>query len=447
MTHLGTPDRGLFETLAIGEGHMTRLLIRAGKLPYEPVNPYATIFRNLTGSNLGNLLVQQALVKALYLPQNEIASNGYALEVSNVEHINESCDVLVLPMANLFRRSSAHRLAVMAKTIRRLKVKVVVVGVGCQADLDYDFSKLDPIRQQVKEFVGAVLDHSHSIGVRGECTADYLNSLGFKAVEVIGCPSMFMYGPELRPPRPIDGFDANTRLTVNITAPARRALSWNGLDRMGHVIAHTVGAYDDVECVPQQRDSLRALLLGRPHRTYEERAIPKSAYRTLYDAGRITAFVDPHTWIEHLGNRDFVFGTRRQGGIAAILAGTPAHLIAHDSCSLELARYHQIPHANIRSLTVDHDPVRLYDAAAYDRMVSGHAGRFAVLARFLKANGLHNVYRHGDGGAAFDARMAAVELPEAVVSGVKLRQRLPWVREHVASEAGDIEDSPKGVTV
>ena len=135
------------------------------------------------------------MVKALSLPQNEITSNGYGLELSNVERINESCDVLVLPLANQFRPNFAHRLAVMAKTIRRLKVKVVVVGVGCQTDLDYDFTKLDPIRREVKDFVAAVLDHSSSIGVRGECTAEYLKTLGFKSVEVIGCPSMFMYGP------------------------------------------------------------------------------------------------------------------------------------------------------------------------------------------------------------------------------------------------------------
>jgi len=171
---------------------MTRLLIRVGKLPYERADPYTTLLRNLTGTNVGNMLFQQAVVKALSLPENEISSNGYGLELSHVERINESCDVLVLPLANQFRPNFKRRLAVMAKTIRRLKVKVVVVGVGCQTDLDYDFSRLDPIRKQVKDFVSAVLDHSSSIGVRGGCTADYLKGLGFKSVEVIGCPSMFM---------------------------------------------------------------------------------------------------------------------------------------------------------------------------------------------------------------------------------------------------------------
>jgi hypothetical protein len=133
--------------------------------------------------------------------------------------------------------------------------------------------------------------------------------------------------------------------------------------------------------------------------------------------------------------------------VAAILAGTPAHLIAHDSRTLELARYHQIPHASIRSLSVEQNPAEFYDSNAYDEMISGHAARFAVFARFLKANGLHNVFRHGDGGAAFDARMSEVELPPAIVSGMKLRQRLPWVREHVASVTGRIPDPTKRLAV
>ena len=73
--------------------------------------------------------------------------------------------------------------------------------------------------------------------------------------------------------------------------------------------------------------------------------------------------------------------------------------------------------------------------------------RFAVFAKFLKTNGLHNVFRHGDGGAAFDARMSGVELPPAIVSGMKLRQRLPWVREHVASVTGRAPDSAKRLAV
>ncbi len=238
-----------------------------------------------------------------------------------------------------------------------------------------------------------------------------------------------------RRPTEIETFDRSTRLSVNISAFGEQAKFSTGLDKMGQVIAHAVSAYDDVECVSQQRDSLLALLLGIKHQTHELRGIPANTYRALFDHGRVTAFVDPRTWLEHLAGRDFVFGTRLHGGMAALLAGTPAYLIAHDSRTLELARYHEIPHVSVRSMSVDPDPRDWYDNSAYSAMVNGHAQRFATYAEFLGKNGLRNVFSDGDGGEAFEARMARVDLPPRVVSSMGWRRRLPWVRESLGRTA------------
>ncbi len=43
----------------------------------------------------------------------------------------------------------------------------------------------------------AVLDRSPTIGVRGEYTQDFVKRLGFRDIEVIGCPSMFLRGDQL----------------------------------------------------------------------------------------------------------------------------------------------------------------------------------------------------------------------------------------------------------
>ena len=149
---------------------MPRLLIRVGKLPYERVDPYTTLLRNVTGTNVGNMLFQQAVVKALSLPQNEIASNGYGLELSNVERINESCDVLVLPLANQFRPNFAHRLAVMAKTIRRLypveladPIRRIIEQMGHQATVQLRvaieaFAESDCARAMALEDMDDVMD-------------------------------------------------------------------------------------------------------------------------------------------------------------------------------------------------------------------------------------------------------------------------------------------------
>jgi hypothetical protein len=423
------------------ETEMPTLLIRCGKLPHQRVDPFTTLKRNVTGTNVGNMLFQQAVVKSLSLPEYEVVPNGYGLKVADADRINDTCDVLVLPLANQFRPNFAERLSVMADTIRKLKVPVVVVGVGCQTDLDYDFTKLQAVNEPVKQFVAAVLDHSSSIGVRGACTAEYLKSLGFSSVDIIGCPSMFMDGPELPRPSEVETFDSSTRLSVNISAFGEQAKFSTGLDKMGDVIARAVSAYDDVEYLPQQRDSLMALLLGTAWQTKENRGIPKDTYRALHSRGRVTAFVDPRTWLAHLAGRDFVFGTRLHGGIAGLLAGTPAHLIAHDSRTLELAQHHEIPHTRIDAMSADQDARDLYESSDYSAMVTGHARRFATYAQFLQSNGLRNVFSDGDSGAAFEARMAKVDLPPPIVSSLRWSQRLPWMREHLLprrpTRAGD----------
>src|SRR5699024_11303644 len=55
--------------------------------------------------------------------------------------------------------------------------------------------------KEVKDFINAVLERSNIIGVRGQITADYLNYLGFtEGVDhtVIGCPSMYTFGRDLK---------------------------------------------------------------------------------------------------------------------------------------------------------------------------------------------------------------------------------------------------------
>jgi len=401
-------------------------------MPDERVDPFTAIKGGIAGSNVGNMLFQESVVKSLSLPDYEVFSNG--LNVEDADRINDSCDMLVLPFANQFRPELADRLDAVTQTISRLKVPVVVVGIGCQTDLDYDFTHLEPINGVVQRFVAQVLDRSASIGVRGECTAAYLKGLGFNDVEVIGCPSMFVDGPTFKRPRQLTTFSRATRLSVNLSAYGEQAKFTTGLEKMAEMITRVVRTYDNVEYLPQQSNSLASLLLPRFRHTDEHQALSTQTYETLRRQGRVIGFVDPRPWLAHLATREFVFGTRLHGGIAGLLAGTPAHLIAHDSRTLELARYHGIPHTSIRNLSPELDPRDLYQRSDYSGMIRGHDELFATYAGFLRKNGLRNVFTDGDGGAAFEARMSAAVLPPGVSAQTGWLQRLSWMREHLMAD-------------
>ncbi|MGW5370708.1 polysaccharide pyruvyl transferase family protein [Streptomyces sp. NPDC004009] len=105
-------------------------------------------------------------------------------------------------MANAFKSKFIPHMHILADLIGKLRVSVVVFGVGAQAKLDYDTAFLKPVDEAVKRFVGVVLDRSASIGVRGEFTQRYLGELGFRDVDVIGCPSVYFRGPGFRMEHP-----------------------------------------------------------------------------------------------------------------------------------------------------------------------------------------------------------------------------------------------------
>ena len=123
----------------------------------------------------------------------------------------------MIPLANAFRPTFEPDLIRMTRLIARLRIPVVVLGVGAQATLDYDWTRLRPMERSVRAFVGAVLDHGPSIGVRGELTRDYLRSLGFRDVEVIGCPSMFLWGDRMDVRKRRAALSTEARLAITVS--------------------------------------------------------------------------------------------------------------------------------------------------------------------------------------------------------------------------------------
>jgi len=100
-------------------------------------------------------------------------------------------------------------------------------------------------------------------------------------------------------------------------------------------------------------------------------------------------FIDPTTWIDHLGTRDFVFGTRIHGNVAALMAGTPAVALPWDSRTSELCDFHSIPHRRATpELMATVDAAELYAEADFGPFNAARAGRRAEFVAFLGRNGL-----------------------------------------------------------
>lgn len=384
---------------------MARILLRAHKDPFRVVSPKATYQKNLIGDNVGNLLFSSASYKLLQTAGTEIEVGSLKGGRAEADRINATVDHVVIPLANAFRPSYVDSLDRMSETIEALRVPVTVLGVGAQLRLDGNVERLESVKASVVRFVRAVLDRSPSIGVRGEYTERYLNGLGFSDVDVIGCPSVFLRGPGLRVQKRVAALTTRSRISMNLSPY---------VPGLGPIVERHTARYPKLRYAAQHRDAL-GMLLDREHVSRQHAAdqamLPTHHDHPLVRHGRTSFFVDPEPWIRNLARFDYSFGTRIHGNIAALLAGTPATVLAHDSRTLELVRFYDIPHRTMREVGPMTDAAELYEEADFGAFNARHAGRFDDFAGFLGAHGLRHVYLPGEDPTRFDSRVASVRWP------------------------------------
>lgn len=385
-----------------------RILLRSGKSPFTAVGIEDALHQDVIATNAGNLVFSDAAHKILQTPRAEVTSNGIRSDLSAADRINDEFDVFVVPLANAFRPSFERQLTRLTRLISRLKIPVVVLGVGAQTGLGYNAERLAPMAGTVKRFVAEVLDRSATIGVRGEFTEQYLKDLGFRDVEVIGCPSLFLYGDEL-PVEKGRELGPHSRIALNGSHSAFKNA------RLAGIVKRTYEQYPDVRFIGQNTSEARQLHwrdLTDP--TSALTVVPTHPSHPLYREDKVRVYVDPVTWIRELRGFDFSFGSRIHGNITALLAGVPAMVLCADSRTLELARYFEIPHRRLPEVTADLTVAELFAEADFTALTKGHKDRFDRFVGFLDRNGLENTFSHGDGGAAFDARLREITFAPAV---------------------------------
>ncbi len=379
-----------------------RILLRSPKRPFDVLGLQSILARNIHANNTGNSVFLHAAYRLLATPNARITPDALRIRPADADRINEEHDVYVLPFANAFRPQYARRLERWSKLIERLRIPVVILGIGAQSDLDYDLGALAPIDGSVRRFVAAVLERGPTIGVRGEFTERYLRHLGFSAVEVVGCPSVFLNGPDMRVEKEVEHLGTASRLAFN-TAPSQASV--------GPLLASLAKRYPNLTYVAQDRAALELLALGRLERAAAPPAgFPADASHPLVRTDRLRVFPDPWPWIEFLRGVDFTFGSRAHGNLVSLVAGTPCYMLPHDSRTLELARWFEIPHRPLREVGPDLDPAELYASADYEGLNRGHPARWAAFAGYLRRHGLEHVFEAG-GAEAFDATIAGLRFP------------------------------------
>lgn len=303
-----------------------------------------------TGGNTGNLFIGSGLFNATHAPVREY----WDFYKGSPEQFDEMFDVLFIPASNfLFEHTD---LSDQYEFFRKTKARMFMFGLGSQV------RTLTPIKVPpgTENFIKLVAERSGSIGVRGEITADLVNAMGIRNVQVSGCPSLlqlpstFSNKPVTLDAAVISGnFTNNARLHAFSSEALRKcesALFADLVKRGGYYVLQNERHEIKLRSILETSELLDDTEQWELNRVCE-----------LFDAGAYTQdviefvrwntklFFSVRDWLQFMSYVDFSFGTRFHGNIAAILAGKPAHIVCHDYRTLELCRFYKLPHSTVNS--------------------------------------------------------------------------------------------------
>lgn len=386
--------------------------MRSGMTPFDNFTPSRVILENSIGGNSGNLVFAYSIYRTLMTEGTEIDSTYYRLDYtdSEIEKINEKYDLFVMPLADGFREGFEEKLKAHSRLVRRLKIPVIVIGVGLRAPFEPDLEKGFPFDGLVKEFMDAVLEKSAIVGVRGQITADYLSSLGY--IEglhhmVIGCPSMYMFG------RDLDIRDTNITKESFVCINNSKISPKNVLD----FIERSSREFHNGYFIPQRLNELKLTYLGIPISVDKNQMnYPYSIDHYLYEQNRVRFFINFREWSRFISKADFTFGARLHGNISSVVSGTPSLIIPKDSRMREIAEYHNLTRVNHTEIKSDTNIWDLIEKADFKAPLKSHHRNFDNYRHFLKLNGLENIFENDDNpkNTPFDRRISEAELQPAV---------------------------------
>jgi hypothetical protein len=337
---------------------------------------------NLFGGNIGNMFFANSVYKHVVLnPNNKISKTEY--------------DIYVIPMANSLEPYAKINLVNLMKRINGSNARVVIVGIGggggTSGEMDFDAE----LKEVHKDFCKTVLNHSASIGVRGEWTHDYLvKTLGFpnEYIDIIGCPSLRYYGRYFdKTCKPYILRDLKyMKITTNFTAyNYNKTLA----DYMNYVWKNFPNS-DVLFTDKEEADLLwNGIEITDKGRLYED--LPQTKEHFMIRQNRTYFHISETKIIKHLSQYDFSLGSRIHGNIAAVLAGIPVMQIAAGLRQLEIADFHSIPYI----LTVDlpkYTLEQLYEKSleGMKKFYANYNKNLQIYVDFLKKNDIPVNYEY-----------------------------------------------------
>ena len=372
-----------------------KYLVRGAISPLTKYIPDILAKRDIIGTNSGNLLYLYSVCRSIYNDNTSLVMDGYKPEAGkytdeDIEKINQTYDAYICPLADAFRDDFIEKLKNYVKFFKKLRIPVVIIGLGLRAPIDITTDKMRfKFDDAVREFISEIKEHGeYNVGLRGDITGEYLKKLGFKEEKdftVIGCPSLYSKGnhlPKIEKPNITNS--SKILVNTNYSSSEAEAVFIDKICRL----------YSNAVFVGQHMDDFNLFYFGLMH---HENLIyyPNNLTHFMVRDNRMRFYVSALQWYKDVEGFDLSIGHRLHGNVASLDGGVPAILLLTDARSLELSEYHGIPVLNrsykIQKTTMLRDVLEQVDFSQLNKV---HSRNFNHYLDFLEKNGIDHVYKN-----------------------------------------------------
>lgn len=301
--------------------------------------------------NIGDGFVYDSSLKILKLDQ----LSTLAIQTPNdkqIERYNSSFDYILLRGSNYLHSSMDWLRA--EEVLEKLKLPVIALGIGAQAPQS---GKLELSGQTVR-IMKIISERSVTIGVRGNYTADVLNSYGIKNCRIVGCPTAFRKrNRDLTiVQRPLNqlhtaAFTLRREVSESYTRDVRHYLTFQK-----QLLLDVVSRFD-TRILAQGELEEKAMLWGTQEQ--RDKAVRDLKHHPWFGKwffdDRMLALYDKYLaysdvvadYEQWLSSVDLALGFRLHGNLMALSNGVPAIYFTYDSRTEEFAETLRIPAVNI----------------------------------------------------------------------------------------------------
>lgn len=340
--------------------------------------------------NTGDICVYESTLRLIDFDSHRYLNIDEPVDFELAKKLRESCDVLVLRGSNYIHENM--NWGYFADWLDALQMPIVCAGVGAQAETKRKIA-LPPDGLRTWKTIS---NHCHSIGVRGNFSAQTLLENGIQNIQVVGCPTMFR--------------DRNPNVKVRFKSSGVQRVTFSLRREVDHTYSRD----------PEEFRKLQKQLLFKMNKTSdlwlsshgepEEKAffyksplnIQNAKDRLVADGWFDEATGDqlislyerklyysagPSDYDVYVKQFDAAIGYRVHAILPAAALGIPAVLVSYDTRSDELAESFDLPLFKAEHL-LKMPASDIFDASRFSNFEKNFNDRYRAMKKYLEDNGV-----------------------------------------------------------